>query len=37
VRKVELRFDNRDKPYIFRDALKELMTADCMKYAELVA
>lgn len=33
----EFRFNNRENPYIFRDALKELLTADCMKYAELVA
>jgi hypothetical protein len=37
VRKFEFRFNNRDNPYIFRDALKQLMAADCMKYAELVA
>jgi len=33
----EFRFNNRDNPFIFRDALKELLTADCLKYAELVA
>lgn len=33
----EFRFNNRDNPYIFRDALKELLTADNIRYAELVA
>lgn len=33
----EFRFNNRNNPYIFRDALKELLTADCLRYAELVA
>jgi len=33
----EFRFNNRDTPFIFRDALKELLTADCMRYVELVA
>ncbi len=33
----EFRFNNRDNPYIFRDAMKELMTADTLTYAALVA
>lgn len=33
----EFRFNNRDNPFIFRDALKELLTADAIRYAELVA
>ncbi|MBI1825363.1 MAG: IS1595 family transposase [Planctomycetes bacterium] len=33
----EFRFNNRDNPYIFRDAIKELLTAESMQYAELVA
>lgn len=33
----EYKFNNRDNPFIFRDALKELLTADVLRYAELVA
>lgn len=33
----EFRFNNRENPYIFRDAMKELLTADNIRYAELVA
>ncbi len=33
----EFRFNNRDNPYIFRDALKELVTAKNVEYKELVA
>lgn len=33
----EFRLNNRDNPYIFRDAIKELLTAEGLKYAELVA
>lgn len=33
----EFRFNNRDNPYIFRDALKELLTAPNVEYKELVA
>lgn len=33
----EFRFNNRDNPYIFRDALKELMTSENIEYKELVA
>lgn len=33
----EYKFNNRDNPLIFRDALKELLTAESVPYAELVA
>ena len=33
----EFRFSNRDNPFIFRDALKELVHAKRLQYSELVA
>lgn len=33
----EFRFNNRDNPYIFRDALRELLTSENLEYQELVA
>lgn len=33
----EFKFNNRDNPFIFRDALKELLTANNIEYQELVA
>ncbi|MCH9058062.1 MAG: transposase [Planctomycetes bacterium] len=33
----EYRFNNRDNPFIFRDAMKELLTAEKVEYKELVA
>lgn len=33
----EFRFNNRNNPYIFRDAMKELVTCESMEYKELVA
>ena len=33
----EFRFNNRDNPYIFRDAIKELLTAGNVEYKELVS
>jgi len=33
----EFRFNNRNNPYIFRDALKELLTSGNVEYKELVA
>ncbi|MCH7792479.1 MAG: IS1595 family transposase [Planctomycetes bacterium] len=33
----EFRFNNRDNPYIFRDAMKELLTAGNVEYKDLVA
>ena len=33
----EFRFNNRGNPFIFRDALKELLTAENVEYKELVA
>jgi len=33
----EFRFNNRDNPFIFRDALKELLAAGNVEYKELVA
>ena len=33
----EFRFNNRDNPYIFRDAMRELLTAENIEYKELVA
>ncbi len=33
----EFRFNNRNNPYIFRDALKELVHAPRLEYQELIA
>ena len=33
----EFRFNNRNNPYIFRDALKELLGANPVRYQELVS
>ncbi|MCH8152431.1 MAG: hypothetical protein IH830_08675 [Planctomycetes bacterium] len=33
----EFRFNYRENPYIFRDAMKELLTAENVEYKELVA
>jgi transposase-like protein len=33
----EFRFNNRNNPFIFRDALKELLTAENIEYKELIA
>ena len=32
----EFRFNNRSNPFIFRDALRELLTAEPVEYRELV-
>ena len=37
VDEFEFRFNNRDNPYIFRDAMRELLTAENIEYKELVA
>lgn len=34
---MAFRFNNRDNPYLFRDTLLKLITAETMPYAELVA
>ena len=33
----EFRFNNRNNPFIFRDALKELLSAEKVEYKELVS
>lgn len=33
----EFRFNNRDNPYIFRDAMKRVLTAETLEYRDLVA
>ena len=33
----EFRFNNRNNPFIFRDALRELLGANPVRYAELVS
>ena len=33
----EFRFNNRNNPFIFRDAMKELVTAANMEYKELTS
>jgi transposase-like protein len=33
----EYKFNNRDNPFIFRDALREIVAAQSIRYAELVA
>ncbi len=37
VDEFEFRFNNRDNPYIFRDAMREMLTAENIEYKELVA
>ncbi len=32
----EFRFNNRNNPFIFRDALRELVTAEHIEYRELI-
>lgn len=33
----EFRFNNRDNPFIFRDAMKSLLASECLEYRELTA
>ncbi len=33
----EFRFNNRDNPYIFRDAMKLMLASENVEYKELVA
>ncbi len=33
----EFRFNNRDNPYIFRDAMRQLLGSENVEYKELVA
>lgn len=34
---MAFRFNNRENPYLFRDTLKRLLTADILRYSELTA
>lgn len=34
---LEFRFNNRENPYMFRDALCKLLVANCLPYAKLIA
>jgi transposase-like protein len=33
---LEFRFNNRENPYMFRDALCKLLVANCLPYAKLI-
>ena len=37
LKELECRFNNRDHPYIFRDALRRIMRTDPMEYRTLIA
>ncbi len=37
LEELEWRFNNRDNPYIFRDALRLIVNADMLPYKDLVA
>ena len=37
IDEFEFRFNNRNNPFIFRDAMRELLTAEHIEYKELVA
>ena len=37
LKELEWRFNNRDNPYIFRDALRRIMPTDPLEYRTLVA
>ena len=36
LEELEWRFNNRDNPYIFRDAMRKIAHADTLTYKELV-
>jgi hypothetical protein len=35
--KLEFRFNNRENPYMFRDAMLKLLLAETLPYAKLIA
>src|SRR5262249_26083940 len=37
IDEFEFRFNNRDNPFIFRDALKEILRGEHVEYRQLVA
>ncbi len=34
---LEFRFNNRENPYMFRDAMRKLLVAETLPYAKLIA
>jgi len=37
VRGFEFRFNNRENPFVFRDAMLKLLLAESLPYAKLIA